>query len=115
MIIRCMLLVALLLMTGCYVDYRAHVESNTSWYGLFDNDHFEGHGDAVVDLDDDHVPCVSVYKDTRDGYLSVRIVAYGGGILNPGDTRWVETTAPYGAVAVCGRSHEHDDDCGCEH
>lgn len=114
MILRFLLLVASLLMTGCYVDYRAHVESNTSWYGLFGNDQVEGHGDAVIDLDDDEVPCITVYKDTREGYVGIRIVAYGGGILNPGDTNWVETDAPYGVVGVCGRSHDDDDDCCCD-
>ena len=81
-------------------DYQAEVESDTSWSGAFGDRTVDGTGNQVVDLPDDWPQCVVVQKQTIHGFLRVRVIG-GGGILGPGDSDWVETTAEYGVVSAC--------------
>lgn len=91
----------LLLLAGCSVDYKAEVESDTTWSGAFGDRSVDGSGAETVDLPDEHPQCCVVQKDTEGGYLKVRVVAEGGGWFGPGDSDWVETTASYGVVSAC--------------
>lgn len=86
---------------GCSIDYKAEVESNTSWSGSFGGRTVDGTGNRTIDLPDEHPQCCVVQKDTESGYLKVRVVADGGGIFGPSDSDWVETTAAYGVATAC--------------
>ncbi|MBD3220351.1 hypothetical protein GF314_03835 [bacterium] len=95
------ILTAAVLLTGCSVDYKAEVDSDTTWSGAFGNRTVDGSGKTTVDLPDDDPVCCTVQKMTESGRLRVRVVADGGGILGPSDSDWVETTASYGVVTAC--------------
>ncbi len=95
------LILLLAYIVSCSVDYRAEVESNTSWSGAFGNKTVDGSGNNTIDLKDEHPVCCCVQKETKEGYLRVRIAADGGGIFGTDDSDWVETTAEYGVVTVC--------------
>ena len=86
---------------SCSADYKAEVQSNTSWSGAFGNRTVDGTGNRTIDIPDDPPQCCVVQKETEQGFLKVRIVAKGGGIFGPDDSEWVETTAAYGVVTVC--------------
>ena len=93
--------IAILLMS-CSVDYKAEVQSNTSWSGAFGNRSVDGSGNQTVDLPDEHPQCIVVQKDTEQGFLRVRVAAEGGGwLFSPEDSDWVETTAAFGVVSAC--------------
>jgi hypothetical protein len=86
---------------GCSVEYKAEVESDTSWSGAFGNRSVDGRGNDRISLGKDHPVCCVVQKETASGFLKVRVKAEGGGLFGPGDSDWVETTAQYGVVSVC--------------
>lgn len=94
-------LALLLALCGCSVDYRAEVESNTSWSGAFGNRSVDGSGNQTIDLPDEHPQCCVVQKDTESGYLKVRVVAESNSIFGPSNSDWTETTAAYGVVSAC--------------
>lgn len=93
-----------IIFSGCAVNYKAEVQSNTSWSGSFSNRTVDGSGNRTVDLPDDPPVCCVVQKETESGYLRVRVIAKGGGILGPSDGEWVETTAAYGVVTACSKN-----------
>ncbi len=95
------ILLCMVVLVSCSVDYEAEVQSDTSWSGSFGNRSVDGSGNRTIDLPDEHPQCCVVQKDTEAGFLRVRITAEGGGIFGPDDTGWVETTAAYGIVSVC--------------
>lgn len=92
--------VILLALAGCHADIYAEVQSNTSWSGAFGDRTVDGTGNAKVDLPDEPPQCVVVQKETTQGTLRVRVVA-SGGVISPGGSGWVETTAAYGVVSAC--------------
>ena len=96
-----LILVGGMLLAGCSVDYKAQVRSDTTWSGSFGNRSVDGSGNQTIDLPDEHPQCVVVQKDTRQGVLSVRVVAEGGGLFKPEDSAWAETTAEFGVVSAC--------------
>jgi len=81
-------------------DYKAKVESNTSWSGAFGNRTVDGSGNQTVDLDDDEIQCCVVQKQTTTGRLKVTIVDEG---FLGADGESAETTAEYGVVSVCSK------------
>ncbi len=85
---------------GC-TDYKAKVESDTSWSGWFGDDHVSGQGNRVIDLpdgEDEENACCLVSKETEQGWLKVTIVDEG---FLGGDGESKETAEPYGIVEVC--------------
>ena len=90
-----------IVLSGCSIDYKAEVESNTSWSGSFGGRTVDGTGNKTIDVPDEHPQCCVVQKDGESGFLKVRVVAEGGGIFSPSDSDWVETTAAYGVVSAC--------------
>jgi len=95
------LAVGVLLFLGCSADYKAEVQSDTEWSGAFGNRTVDGIGNTTIDLPDEHPQCCAVQKQTEGGYLQVRVVCEGGGLLAPEDSDWVTTYAEYGVVTVC--------------
>jgi len=96
------LLIILVLVAGCGLDYECEVESDTSWSGSFGNYTVDGHGNDVVSLPDDPPICVVVQKETREGFLMIKLTAKGGGVLVPDkENDPVVTTAEFGVVSDC--------------
>jgi len=92
---RLMLLVALTLLlaasSGCSERTRIEVQSDTCWSGFVDRQaRLEQCGDKSYRVTGT-MECVSLSKQTPEGYLRVRIE--GG--------PWAETTAAFGTVSVC--------------
>lgn len=86
------------------INYKAEVESDTSWSGSFGNRSVDGSGNQIVELPNDDVVCIVVQKNTAGGYLRARIIDDSHGFLNPAyDSKWVETTAEFGVVDVCNQ------------
>lgn len=81
---------------GCsLMKTDAHVFSDTAWSGSFDGRTVDGTGDQTIALGGGTgSKCASVQKQTREGYLRVKID--GGEELS--------TAAAYGVVTVCGGS-----------
>ncbi|GJQ22187.1 MAG: hypothetical protein HBSIN02_25420 [Bacteroidia bacterium] len=87
---------------GCSDDWKAKVESDTSWSGSFSGRTVDGTGNQTVDLDDDEVVCCVVQKQTERGRLKVSIVNEGSNpFASDGESK--ETTAAYGVVSVCNK------------
>lgn len=95
------LVIISLLLMGCSVDYKVDVKSDTSWSGAFGNRTVDGQGNKTVDIADDPPVCVVVQKQTERGYLTIQIIAKGGGIFGPDDNAPVTTRAAYGVVSDC--------------
>ena len=85
---------------SCGPDWKADVKSDTTWSGSFGNRTVDGSGNQIVNLPDDDIVCCVVQKDTRGGYLEVKIVDKGGSIFST-DGEKAKTTAEYGVVSVC--------------
>lgn len=100
---RCVLVAALCL-TGyaCSHDYKAKVESDTSWSGAFSTRTVQGSGNQTVDIDDDDqdVVCVAVQKQTRAGSLAVQVVDEGNTWFKKNGPR-ASTIADFGVVTAC--------------
>ena len=86
-----------LLILGCS-DYKAEVDSNTSWSGWFGDRTIAGSGSMTIDLDDDETQCCEVWKETGYGWLRIRIINESFFYCDGGDA---ETAAPYGGVSAC--------------
>jgi hypothetical protein len=98
------LVTTIVIASGCGVDYKAEVQSDTSWSGAFGNRTVDGRGNKTVDLPDEHPQCCVVQKQTEQGYLRVRVKAEGGmWLFGPDDSDWAETRAEYGVVSVCSK------------
>lgn len=96
-----LLFIFAIIVTGC-TDWKAKVESNTSWSGSFSGRTVDGRGNKTVDLDYDDIICCVVQKQTVEGYLRVSIVDEGSNpFATDGESK--ETTAAYGVVSVCNR------------
>ncbi|MBT4851326.1 MAG: hypothetical protein HON37_04565 [Candidatus Marinimicrobia bacterium] len=93
------LIFLILVFLGC-TDYKAEIESDTSWSGSFGNRTVDGSGDKTIDIPDDNIVCCVAQKSTTGGFLKIRIVD-DGAILFGTKTDWVKTTAEYGVVSVC--------------
>jgi hypothetical protein len=93
---------SLLLLVGCAPDWKARVESNTSWSGSFGGRTVDGHGNQTVGLGSGEVVCCVVQKNTTGGRLKVSIVDESTFGLGSGESN--ETTAQYGCVSVCSKS-----------
>lgn len=89
-----------LMMIGC-TNYKAYVESDTSWSGSFGGRTVDGIGNKTIDLDDDKTQCCVVGKKTPYGRLKVTIKDESGIPLFGGEKDSKETTAAYGVVTVC--------------
>ncbi len=94
-----LLLFLTFLIISC-TDYKAKVESNTTWSGSFGNRTVDGSGNQTVNLPDDDIVCCVVQKQTSQGFLHVKIVDEGSFLFN-NETKWVKTTAEYGVVSLC--------------
>lgn len=94
-----LLFFASLVIVGCS-DYKAKVESNTSWSGAFGNRTVDGNGNQTIDLDDTDIQCCTVQKQTTQGRLKVTILDEG---FLGSDGESAETTAEYGVVTVCSK------------
>lgn len=96
---RAIALLAILVLTAlpaCSLfNTDAHVESDTSWSGSFNGRTVDGSGNQLVKMGGGTgTKCASVQKQTRAGFLTVKI---GGGEEKT-------TTAAFGVVTVCGGS-----------
>jgi hypothetical protein len=95
--IRLCLIASCLLFTSCswLNNVNAEVTSDTSWSGNFDGRTVDGTGNQTVKMDrgsnSSGSVCAVVQKDTRSGFLTVKI---GG--------EEKTTTAEFGVVSVCG-------------
>lgn len=92
---RLTLLIGLMLLlaagSGCSQRTRIEVQSDTCWSGFVDRQaRLEECGDKSYRVTG-NMDCVSLSKQTPEGYLRVRIE--GG--------PWAETTAAFGTVSVC--------------
>ena len=100
--IRLVILLVAMTGIGCSVDFSVDVRSNTSWSGYFADRSVEGSGNKTVDLPGDPPQCVTVQKDTEEGYLEIQIKESGGWFLSPTtDYNPIRTTAAYGIVSDC--------------
>lgn len=100
-LVRSIAAVLLLTVAACSHEYKAKVESDTSWSGSFSNRTVDGSGDRTVDLDDDDgTVCVVVQKNTRIGTLSVAVIDEGNTWFKKQGNR-VTTTADFGVVTAC--------------
>lgn len=84
---------------GCS-DFKARVESDTSWSGAFGNRTVDGNGNQTIDLDDKDTQCCVVQKQTKHGRLKITIIDEG--FLGM-DGESAETTAEYGVVSACSK------------
>jgi len=91
--------IASLIIVGCS-DFKAKVESDTSWSGAFGNRTVDGNGNKIIDLEDSDTQCCVVQKQTKHGRLKVTIIDEG--FLGM-DGEFAETTAEYGVVSVCSK------------
>lgn len=81
-----------LFLSGCSDDWKAKVESDTSWNGSFGGRTVDGSGNQTVDIDDAEVFCCIVQKKTERGRLKVSIVNEGNyPFASDGESK--ETTA----------------------
>ncbi len=87
-----LLLAAALLATGC--KHVFEIQSNTSWAGSINDSDVELHGagDRTYEVTGGF-KCVTMQKQTVDGYLRVRVRRAG--------SAFTETSAPYGTVKAC--------------
>lgn len=77
--------------SGCAKKSRIEVQSDTCWDGFVDNQaRLEACGNQNYEVLGT-ITCVSLRKQTQNGYLRVRIE--GG--------PWAETTEPNGTASVC--------------
>lgn len=94
-----------LFLAGCSVDYKVDIESDTSWSGAFDNRSVDGKGNETVDVGDTPPVCAVVQKDTKEGFLTAKMVCHYRGpqkIFKEKATKdRATTTAAYGVVSVC--------------
>jgi len=88
----------ILLAAACDKDYKAEVQSDTSWSGSFGGKSLDGRNDQVIDIPDDGYQCCIVQKNTEDGYLRLRVYDESSG--TPTNV-WEETTDVYGHVKWC--------------
>lgn len=88
LVLMCLLLLGA---TGCSRRYKVHIESNTCWDGLFNNEQgVYGCGNSTYKVIG-KLGCVRVQKNTTMGYLRVRIE----------NQPWAETADSFGVVQVC--------------
>ncbi len=89
---------ALCFMMGCSGDYKADVESNTSWSGVFGGKSVSGSGNKTIDLPDEGRQCIQIQKNTASGFVKLKV--YDASASTPGGN-WKETTGPYGYLDYC--------------
>lgn len=90
---------------GCTPDYKAKIESDTSWSGFFGNSTVSGSGNRTIDLPDEEIVCANCQKQTIYGYLKLTIVDEGSNFIFDfgGDINSATTNAEYGVVSVCNK------------
>lgn len=100
-----MFFIAILLFSSCTTEWKAKVESDTSWSGSFAGTTVEGSGSKTIDLGSgqDEIYCCVVQKQTESGYLKVSIKSESNSIFGSEDGESKETTASYGVVSVCNK------------
>jgi hypothetical protein len=88
---------ALGVMTGCS-DYKVELKSNTSWSGVFGGKTINGSGNLIIDLPDEGRQCITIQKNTVDGWVRARV-------YDATDTanawEWQETGEAYGTIDFC--------------
>ncbi len=87
------------LVTGCS-DYKAQVESNTTWSGVFAGKSIDGAGNSTIDVPDDGELCIVIQKNTRGGFVQVRIIDVTESSSYEDD--WERTEEVYGTIEICG-------------
>ena len=95
---------------GCGRDWKAEIESNTSWYGAYGGvsgsewttTSVQGSGDRTIDLPDDDRVCCRFYQE-GNGFLSVKVKDDGGGLFHifAEDSRQAETNINGGMIEIC--------------
>lgn len=100
--VRCVIVALCVTSAACSHDYKAKVESDTSWSGAFSTRTVQGSGNQIVDIDndDDGVVCVAVQKQTRLGSLAVQVVDEGNTWFKKNGPR-VVTNADFGVATAC--------------
>jgi hypothetical protein len=73
--------------------HEVEIESNTDWSGTVGSMYISGNGDASYDMDE--ASCVSIHKNTKEGYLIINIKGFLGNLGHG------ETDDEYGKVDVC--------------
>lgn len=99
---RTLACIAVLFLIGCTPEWKAKVESDTSWSGSFNGRTVDGRGNQTVDLGTDEIVCATVQKATRTGRLKVTIEDEGTLSFYEGESK--ETTAEYGVVTACSKT-----------
>lgn len=86
------------------LDYQCQIRSNTEWTGTFTIDLEEhiitGMGDTTMTFENVLACCVSLQKQTVEGYLLLQIVSIKDNAILPKD-HTVYTTAAQGKVRIC--------------
>jgi hypothetical protein len=82
-------------------DYKAKIESDTSWSGAFGNSTVDGTGSRSIDLPDDGIQCCTVQKQNKKGRLKITIINDTSNPLLSTELNSAETTAEYGVVSAC--------------
>lgn len=109
--IHCMLLIGIAAITaGCGTNWKAEIDSNTSWYMLyggasgntFASSELSGSGSRTVDMPDDDRVCL-VLQQNGSGYVNVTLRDTGGGLFHilAEDERTVSTNVNGGIVDMC--------------
>jgi hypothetical protein len=99
-----------LIVSGC-TDWKAEIDSNTSWYAVFGGvttsgewttSEMRGTGDKTIDLPDDMRVCCVVWQQAS-GYVKVNVKDDGGGPFHifAEKGRKSETNVSGGRVEMC--------------
>ena len=101
-----------LLLPGCPVEaeieYIAEIQSNTTWILRYGGQVYSGNGNDFVSLPPNteeqtyQLPiCVTLKKETANGFLRARVSADGISVLGSHDGDWSTTTERFGNLYVC--------------
>jgi hypothetical protein len=110
-------IMSILLFAGCGRDWKAEIESNTSWHGAYGGitgsqwvtSEVQGQGSKTIDLPDDDRVCCS-FQQTGNGYVRVTIKDEGGGPFRifAESSRSGQTNINGGTVNICSEGTIQD-------
>lgn len=100
---RTAILCVALFLGGCAVDWKAKVESDTSWSGAFADRTVDGRGTQTITLGSTYEDtyCVVVQKSTKQGRLKLTIYRDPSSLFGGDEAKSAETVAEFGIVSLC--------------